>query len=58
MKNGDVVIKVNDEEVESQPRFRRILRGLKPDDVAKFVVMRDDKEVELEITLGYNHRRR
>lgn len=55
MKSGDVVIKVNDIATTSQAAFRRAMKKLKPNDVAKFVVKRGDEEVELEITLGYHH---
>lgn len=55
MKAGDIVIKINDRPTTTQAAFRRVMKTLKPDEIANFVVKRDDEEIELEVKLGYHH---
>ena len=55
MKSGDIIIKLNDKATNSQAAFRRLMKKLKPGEVANIVVKRGDEEVELEVTLGYHH---
>ncbi|MEM9413352.1 MAG: trypsin-like peptidase domain-containing protein [Planctomycetota bacterium] len=57
MKEGDVIIKINETNVKSQRSFRLAMAKLKPAEKATFVVQREDEEVELEITMGYGKTR-
>jgi serine protease Do len=52
MAGGDVIIKVQGEEVHSAREVRELTRNLHPGDVVEFIVKRADKEVPVNVTLG------
>ncbi len=53
MKTGDRIIKVGDDKIENGRDLLQALGKLKPHAQTVITVMRDDQELELEVTLGY-----
>ena len=53
MKTGDRIIKVGDEKIENGRDLLQALGKLKPKGETVITVMRDDQELELDVTLGY-----
>lgn len=51
LESGDIIIKWNDDAIESARDVRTRLREASPDDEVKLVVMRDGKEIEVTMTL-------
>ena len=52
LKSGDVINKINDDDIKSSNDIRRILQKYKPNDKIKLQVVRDGKEQVIELTLG------
>lgn len=48
---GDVVVKVNDEEVKDAAGFRRLLQSTQPGDEVKLELRRDDVEISVTVTV-------
>ena len=51
-KIGDVVKKIGDKEIESASGLIATMRGFKPGAKVKVVVVRDEKEMTIEVELG------
>ena len=51
VKEGDVLLKVNDEDVANLPGFSGILRGLTPGQTVKVVLSRGGTKQTLEVTV-------
>jgi serine protease Do len=51
-KRGDIVLKVNGEDVDRPNHLQSIIARKHPGDVAKFAVRRKDRDLMLEATLG------
>jgi len=52
LKIGDIIRKVDDNEVTSASNLPVALRGTKPGQKVKVVVIRDEKETTIEVELG------
>lgn len=51
VKGGDIIKKINDVEIEQFKDFRREIYNHKPNDTITIIVIRDSKEVKLDVTL-------
>ncbi|HEX5102565.1 MAG TPA: PDZ domain-containing protein [Pirellulaceae bacterium] len=52
MRTGDVIVRVNDQAIESTPDLISTVESLDPQSQAQFVVLRGDREVPLNVRLG------
>jgi serine protease Do len=52
LKRGDVILKFNDEDVESTGQLRNMVAILGPDAQVNLVVLRDDEKETIRLTLG------
>ena len=52
LQNGDVILRVNGDEITSSRKLTRLISEISPDHTVKVVVIRDGNERELSVTLG------
>ncbi len=52
IREGDIIIKVDDKVVDGEEGFRKILSNYKPGDKVKVLVWRDGKEIHFEVELA------
>lgn len=52
LARGDVVIEFNQEKIVDADQFVKLVRKIKPDDVANIVVIRDGEEKTIEVKIG------
>ncbi len=52
MKEGDIIVRVDDKDIEDRDELLRVVASKKPGTEAKVVVVRDGKEVTLKVKLG------
>lgn len=51
LKEGDIIIRVNDQSIKKRDDLMKLLNGSKPGDTVKVVVLRDDEEKEFTFKL-------
>jgi S1-C subfamily serine protease len=56
MRKGDVLVRLAGSEIASVEDFMFVLTSRKPGETVQAVVVRDGKEVELEVTFQEGHR--
>jgi len=49
---GDVIIAIDGEEIKSMAKLQAVLEKHKPKDKIKILVIREDKKIEIDLTLG------
>ena len=49
---GDIVVAVDDDDIENRSDFSQLARKFKPEDQVSIKVLRDDEELDLELTVG------
>lgn len=52
LKEGDVILRINGEEVTSTRKLTRLVNEIAPDHTARLTIFRDKTEREIEVTLG------
>ena len=52
LERGDVVIEFNQEKIVDADQFVKLVRKIKPDDLANIVVIRDGEEKTIEVKIG------
>ena len=52
LKVGDIIIKVGDKDVNASRDLTTLIGKLRPGSKAKLKLLRDKKEMEIEVTLG------
>ena len=52
MKDGDIIIKVNDKDIDDSASLLKNIANLAPNSVVKVTVLREGKQIELNVTLG------
>jgi serine protease Do len=52
LQNGDVIVRINGEEVASGRKLTRLISEISPDHTAKVTVLRGGSEREISVTLG------
>ena len=52
LEDGDIIVKFNGKEVESESYLRRLIRKTTPGDKVKVTVFRDGKEMEFGVEMG------
>ncbi len=52
LENGDIITKINSKEIKGANDLIRLISSMKPDDVIKCKVYRDEEVKEIEVTLG------
>ena len=51
IKKGDIIIKINSNEIKSLPEFQEQLAKYRPGDIVSITVLRDDKIMDFEVKL-------
>ena len=52
MKEGDIIVRIDDQDIEDRDELLRVVASKKPGTEAKVVVLREGKEVSLKVKLG------
>jgi hypothetical protein len=53
MAPGDIIVKINDQEVASFTELTAEIAKRRPDESAVLTILRDDKEIQRKVTFGY-----
>jgi len=52
LRDGDIILKINDEEISQKIDLAEIIQKYSPDDILELTILRDKKEKTVEVTLG------
>jgi S1-C subfamily serine protease len=52
LKNGDIILKVNDDNISDLKNYTSTLDKYKPGDTAEFTILRNGKTIEIKLTFG------
>ncbi len=52
LQTGDIILELNDEKIDNLKTYSALLKKYQPEDIVRLKILREEKEKEIELTLG------